>query len=319
MSLIRFIVLTGILFGFSYASAQDTSDVVQSITADSGSIEEPSAPAKSGESKALSDELKFVDHLITSEAYDDARFILKGLYLKDSLYTKEQNDSIYFHIGWLTYFNQEFYPATAYFKKVSEGSPVFLKAKFYESICYVYQNKLDTAKMLLNSLELDSSNSMFAFRNFQLGAIALLERDYEQFKVHEASFGQNNYLFATEEDALSGYAIDMEAYKEKSALLAGLISALVPGLGKFYTGYRGLPFGAMFTTLPLAAIAIEAFIIGGVVSPVFWVLGGIFGVFYIGNIWGSALSVKARKIELYEEFDHNIKFDMHIPIRRIFE
>ena len=74
----------------------------------------------------------------------------------------------------------------------------------------------------------------------------------------------------------------------------------------------------MYMTLPLALVAIEAVILAGVLSPQFLVLGALFGVFYVGNIWGSALSVFSIKKEIFNEIDRNIIYDMHIPLRRVF-
>jgi hypothetical protein len=56
----------------------------------------------------------------------------------------------------------------------------------------------------------------------------------------------------------------------------------------------------------------------GVSSPRFIIYGSLFSLFYIGNIWGSALSVKIKRQEFNEKIDEQILFDMHIPLRTLF-
>ena len=41
-------------------------------------------------------------------------------------------------------------------------------------------------------------------------------------------------------------------------------------------------------------------------------------IFYAGNIWGSAVSVKRIQAEKKYEMDQRILFDMHIPLRNAY-
>lgn len=267
----------------------------------------------------VTEELKFVNYLITNAQYNDALFALEKLQDDNAQITTSQFDSINFYTGWINYFNKRFGKAISSFEKVSNKTGLYYNAKYYTSFCYAYTHNYNAAWDVLINLDIAQQEELKDFHNFQLACLALLKRDFTAFELYSSSFKFSNYNYAKEEEQLLTYFNDIKSAKKKSGFLAALISAVIPGMGKFYAGYTGLPLGTLFTTLPLAAVAVETFIKGGLLSPQFLILGSIFSVFYIGNIWGSALSVNAIKKEFYAEINYNILFDMHIPLRRTFE
>jgi hypothetical protein len=92
----------------------------------------------------------------------------------------------------------------------------------------------------------------------------------------------------------------------------------VPGLGKIYSGKKKQGIAAFLPVMSLALLTYEAYRMDGVKSARFIGFGALFGVFYIGNIWGSTLSVKIKQNEFNREYDNKILFDMHIPLRNLF-
>lgn len=268
--------------------------------------------------KYFSEELAFVTYLITNEQYDDASLLLERLGKESSGANANQIDSIKYIRGWIQYFDRDFPEAISILSTVSDSFNIGKQADFYRAICYVYLEDYETARNTLADIDLDSTSQLWELRQLQYGAIALLNRDYELFDTISNSFTERHFEFANEERSMRTYHEQLSTYKRKSPWIAGFLSALFPGIGKFYSGYRGTPLGTMYMTLPLAAVAIEAAILAGVASVPFIVLGSLFGIFYIGNIWGSALSVYSIQREIYDEIDHNIRFDMHIPLRRVF-
>jgi hypothetical protein len=262
-------------------------------------------------------ELKFVLYLISTELFDDAQYVLKRMQL-DSVSQTNLRDSVTYYSGWIQYFNQEFTQAIASFSSIDSVSSVLHASAFYNAICHVQIDSLNEAKRILEKINVSENEELYNLKLLQLRGISLLQRDYQSFDSLTNLIQTSSFLTKTEMEAMSVYALDMRSFKRKSPWIAGLLSAIVPGLGKFYAGYRGIPFGAMYMTIPLGAIAAESLILAGAASLQFIALGAIFGVFYVGNIWGSILSVYAKEKEFYEELDHNIEFDMHTPIRRAF-
>jgi tetratricopeptide (TPR) repeat protein len=267
----------------------------------------------------VSEEIKFAEYLIVNNQYNDALFVLEKLETDFPEVPNSQLDSINYYKGWTHYFNKRFGKAISAFEKVNKTSSLYYNSVFYSSFCYAYMGDFIASKNTLQNLNIEDNKLLEELHNFQLACVALLQRDLELFVSLSQKFTYNNYYFASEQMQLIEYHKDISKFKNKSGFLAGLISAIVPGMGKFYVGYRGIPFGALLTTFPLAAVAVESLIKAGLTSPQFIVFGTLFGVFYAGNVWGSVLSVNARKKEFYAEINHNILFDMHIPLRRVFE
>jgi hypothetical protein len=92
----------------------------------------------------------------------------------------------------------------------------------------------------------------------------------------------------------------------KSPLLAGLLSAAVPGLGKLYAGYKYQAFTAFTACVFMGAQAVEAAILSGVNSAHFIYTCSIFSAYYIGNIAGSAWAVKKKKRDHFNQIDNEI-------------
>jgi TM2 domain-containing membrane protein YozV len=96
------------------------------------------------------------------------------------------------------------------------------------------------------------------------------------------------------------------------------MSAIIPGSGKIYAGQLGQGIAAFLQNAIFGLQAYEGLQKDGIKSPRFIIYGGLFTLFYIGNVWGSALSVQIKRREFNEKVDEQIIFDMHIPLRTIF-
>lgn len=318
--LVQLCITTGLSAQSDLLSLDNENIQLDSIDNDSAALDSEFGQSidQIDSNKYFSKELSFVSYLITNEQFSDASFLLNRLESQSKSASQEQHDSITYMRGWIYYFNREFTDAIGLLSQVSNDYNIGIQARFYESICNVYLEEYDKARIQLDTIQLDSGSQLWELRMLQYASISLLTRDYEEFDSLSAFLSNRYFEFATEEKSMVTYHEELSTYKRKSPWIAGFLSALFPGIGKFYAGYRGTPFGTMYMTLPLAAVAIEAIIIAGLLSPQFLILGGLFGIFYIGNIWGSALSVYSIKKEIYDEIDRNILFDMHIPLRRVF-
>jgi hypothetical protein len=322
MSFIRTSHLLCFLFCVGWnlqSNAQDTThntvdtSIIDSVLVDSS---QSTIDVKPTRYQLQKEEFTFVLYLISSELYDDALYALNRLNT-DSIANPNMQDSVNYYIGWIKYFKQDFHGAIASFSAV-ESSSVVVASSFYNSICYIQIDSLAKARYVLQNLDVSSDAKLDNLKILQLRGISLLERDFTSYDSLSALSVERSFVTESEMNEMTNYADLMRSYKRKSPWIAGLLSAIVPGLGKFYAGYRGTPFGAMYMTIPLGAIAAESLIIAGVASLQFIALGALFGVFYVGNVWGSVLSVYAKEQEFYEELDHNIEFDLHTPVRRAF-
>jgi hypothetical protein len=91
-----------------------------------------------------------------------------------------------------------------------------------------------------------------------------------------------------------------DALPRKSPVLAAALSMVVPGLGRVYIGRW--PDGLMSFLLigSTAAIAAQGFYSEGQGSVRGWILGGIAGLLYAGNVYGSAVGAVVQRRDAEE-------------------
>lgn len=300
------------LFNFSIAFAQEQ----DSLTADSSIAAKTDADSTTVQRPPTMN-VDFVRYLIANELYSEAILAIDSIEQLDQISSENQRDSLSYLRGWVRYFNSDLTNAIVAFDEVRPSAPCFSAALFYKAFCQSYLGQHDLAMATLS--QFGGTVHDTSLLQFAKASISLLDRDYASFHEQSAQFEGSNYAFAAEEVELIQLRDSLLAYRQKSALLAALLSSVVPGLGKFYVGYRGIPLGATLMVMPLAAVAVETFILAGPLSVPFIAAAGVFGVFYVGNIWGSALSAKAHRIEYEDDIDENIMLNLHIALRRSFE
>jgi tetratricopeptide (TPR) repeat protein len=90
--------------------------------------------------------------------------------------------------------------------------------------------------------------------------------------------------------ALSDLSIRGKAFKEKSPVAAGILSAFVPGLGKMYAGRVDDGLFSLITIATFAGLAAWGFYEDGLPSVSGWIYASIGAAFYAGNVYGSAMA-----------------------------
>lgn len=84
---------------------------------------------------------------------------------------------------------------------------------------------------------------------------------------------------------------------QKSPLLAGVLSTLIPGLGKVYTGHTTDGILSFVSIATLTYAAYDGFVSEGSGSVRGYIYGFLAGGLYLGNIYGSALSASIVREE----------------------
>ena len=156
------------------------------------------------------------------------------------------------------------------------------------------------------------------FKNFQFAGLALLKKDYQNFSDYATNFSFSNYAFGNEEKKLNEYKQKMISHRKKSPFIAATLSAIIPGAGKWYAGKKKEALGAFLPILSSGLLALEGYNKGGLKDARFLIFGSLFTTFYIGNIWGSSFAVKISQTEFENKYENKILFDMHIPLRNLF-
>jgi hypothetical protein len=143
----------------------------------------------------------------------------------------------------------------------------------------------------------------------QLLVAAVLKNNPDEFKmIFENGRCSDAMLSLIEYDL---YILNMERLRtrKKSPLLAGLISALLPGAGKIYAGK---PHEAFHTFLPVAVNGLQAaegYYYLRLKSPHFYFFGSLAALFYTSNIAGSVRASKRKNTELNNKIRDNAEYE----------
>ena len=273
--------------------------------------------SKAQKAYSFPDDIKFVKYLHDNKEFSDALVVLHKQEQSSAAFSATRKDSLNYFFGWSHYNKKNLDSASIFFSRVRPPSTFYSKSKFYESFCTAYSGKYSKPDSILGTFQADSATEQ-KLKNFECAGISLLTRDYARFDTLSKQFKGDYFPVQSEEKDLIQQREKLSKMKKKSPFLAGTMSVVIPGTGKLYAGYKGQAIAAFLQVVSLAAVAGEAYARDGIKSPQFIVFGGLFSIFYVGNIWGSAASVRVKRKEANQEIDNEILFDLHIPLRRIF-
>lgn len=260
-------------------------------------------------------ELPFIEHLINKGYYKEAIFLLD----RDSLkFNKLQLDSVNYYNGWANYSLKNLERSTQSFLKVNAESSFYAKSRFFAGYNQAYLGKYTNARKTLDQLKFDDEMK-HSLVVFELGGIEMLEGKWEKAKAQLGAINPDIAFLNQQIMALQQIGKEIETRRKKSALLAGIMSGIIPGSGKIYAGKTGEGIASMLATTGFGLITWENYrkLGAGNLKTLFF--GGIFLASYVSNIYGSVISVKIAE-QNYADATHNqILFQLHIPLRNFFE
>jgi hypothetical protein len=105
--------------------------------------------------------------------------------------------------------------------------------------------------------------------------------------------------------SISHFYFQKKQMKTKSATTAGIFSALIPGMGKIYTGELGDGIFAFLSTAVSAYLAYSNFHNDHQFRG--WLFTGLTAFFYGGNIYGAAVSAQLYNARVRFDFENEVK------------
>lgn len=175
----------------------------------------------------------------------------------------------------------------------------------YASFALLSDNKFESANLFLNSNHSlsDTTKAYYQAWNF------ILQDKFKEADKIVAPFKSNHKFYGLTK-------IQDEAIKlpRKSPAVAGILSAFIPGSGKWYAHERK---DAVIGFLSIAALSYQAyrgFKKDGQNSVYGWISAGLGTGFYLGNIYGSIKSVKRFNSRQYAKLQPSI--EKHFTIYR---
>jgi TM2 domain-containing membrane protein YozV len=272
---------------------------------------------KAQNSDYLDNEIGFIEYLIGNRRFADANYVLNQI--DTSLFKGNRyEDQINYLKGWAYYNRKKLALSSEYLQKVSLQSEKYFKSQFFASYNQTYLGRYDAGINILNNSIKKVTDDYNELIHFQKAGIALLQRDFNSYQRHQEHFEYEYYALTKEEKKLDTYCELLKTHKRKSMFIAGALSVILPGSGKIYAGKTAQGVSGFLILGSLGAVTYENYRKDGFQDIKTLLFGTIFSIFYIGNVYGSVVSIKIQREEFHEKINNNILFDLHIPLRTIF-
>ncbi|HEY5469216.1 MAG TPA: hypothetical protein VIK07_01705 [Bacteroidales bacterium] len=259
-------------------------------------------------------DLKFVFHLVNAGDIEEAIYLLDST----NCYSDSSSDSLNYLRGWSLYSLKRLVPSSESLIKVKPGSDFYLKSHFFAAYNYTYTANLSEALETLSKMEFNSEK-LNSVKNFELSGIYLLMGQKEKFEDYFSRTNRSFYEITESADNLQKISADLYKHKIKSPVVAGLLSSIIPGSGKFYAGKRGEAISAFLANAGLGLVTWENYRESGFKSFRTLAFGSAFVFSYAANIYGSVLTVNMMETEYKENVKNSILFNLHIPLRNSFD
>lgn len=244
--------------------------------------------------------LKFASYLYKKGYFREA---LLELHLQSGTGKYQKEDSLQYYTGICFLGAQQKDTAIALLGSLNERSSFCNTGKMFASLLLAESMNYSKAFSLLETVN-TSVPRWSAALAYQKDALGLLEKRDTVFESKDPEYRRR----------LFGFRKTMMKYHRRSPVVGGLLSAIIPGLGKVYAG-KPRHFPTALVPLSIMALqAYEGYNHKGLRSARFWVFGSAFTVFYLGNIYGSSIAVRVAKKEQYDLAKDQILVDMRFTL-----
>ena len=252
--------------------------------------------------------------------YDFALYLIDNDLKRDALRLVSSpcftpSDTLTFLRGWAHYNLKQLPQAREYFQGIPKGASFYDQSLFYSTAVSAHLGDFSTPVASLTGYDGPHTE----LRDLQLSGLALLRDDPAAFKQASQSFGFSDFALQEAEHTLCDIYNSRYVKRAKSPALAAIASAIIPGSGKIYAGKLGEGISAFLLTGVFGAITAEHWVKDG---PANWktIVPGLLGAFlYIGNIYGSYMSVSIYNSNLKDAQDTAVLYNIHIPLRSVFK
>ena len=252
---------------------------------------------------------RFGRYLLKNEQYNDLLFLTSAM--RNATISYKQEAKLSFLAGKAHFELQNFNESGHYFYQSTDLTDTGLSQRvFLGTYALAKSGELAKAESLLSAYH-PAKKFRKQYRLYNHLNITLLDRDFQLFDSLKPQYqqGLNTSLDQFYQD-LGGYKSALLDIQKKKPWKGAALSALVPGLGKVYAGR---PKSGLSNFIQLSILGVqtyEGYRKKGFGDPHFYIFGALFTVFYAGNIWGSAESVKKANHEQYQKIDQQLLKDM---------
>ncbi len=264
--------------------------------------------------KSFTEQIEFAKYLLKNNMPEDCIQLLQNeINIKN--YPIEQKDSVNALLGHAYFYKNAFDSSAYYFSAVGLSDKSFNYCHFLSAYSYAhisdYSKGIERIKLVDTA---DVKNK--ELRDLELSGIYLLQRDTSMFSKKSKSFSYSFNDMNEQERSIVKLDNDYRNLKHNSGVIAGLMSAVVPGLGKIYAGKTGQGISSFLPVTLMGLMSYEAYKKAGPSSARFILTTAFFSLFYLGDIWGSVLSVSVSRNEKNNEINNQILLNLRLPLQK---
>ena len=246
---------------------------------------------------------KFADFLY--EQGDYLRAI--GEYQRYLFYRPQESEAINYRIAVCYRFGGKSAQAIQSFETLLRTYPEsqYTSRIYYQiGATYFLMDRYDqSARFLSDTLPRITDKQQHAEAEQLIGLSYLMQKRWsEADEVFKGLQGSDIIRVREKAAVYNIYAENGEKLPMRSPFFAGLLSTVVPGAGRIYTGRLADALNTLFTVGLTGWQAYDGFRRDGLASVKGWTLGTLCGVFYVGNIYGSVVSARVYNRHITDEF-----------------
>ena len=262
-------------------------------------------------SQGFDEEIGFALHLIDLGNPKESSLHLKNLRSNLSI-SAAQGDTLDYLLG-ISLKEENPALALSYFGLATRTRAMAKLSATHASLLYADMRDYYQASKIL-TLVAGRETELDCLLQFEKSAVSLLVNGTEYKPPDPSQLCPDNLNLSQQYEVLNTNHQYLLKAKKKSPFVAGLLSAIVPGLGRAYAGKAKQGLGSFLPVVVLGALTYEGYANGGVTDARFIVFGSLFTIFELGNIWGSAMSVKLIQQEVNDQVHHQVTAAMAIPL-----
>ena len=246
---------------------------------------------------------KFADFLYEQGDYLRAA----GEYQRYLFYQPQESEQIRYRIALCYRFAGQSEQAIQNFQMLLRTHPEgrFVSRAYYQiGATYFLQDQFaQSARFLHETLPHITDTRQHAEAEQLIGLSYLMQKQWSEAGEVFKTLQESEVASVSQKAAVyHSYAKNGVDLPTRSPFVAGVLSTIVPGAGRLYTGR----FSAAFTSLFIVGLtgwqAYDGFQRDGLSSAKGWTLGTLCGIFYVGNIYGSVLSARVYNRHVTDEF-----------------
>jgi tetratricopeptide (TPR) repeat protein len=246
----------------------------------------------------------FAEHLYQNDDYLRAAGEFQRYLFNSNLHA---NDSVIFRIGLCYELADKPEAARNYYRKIISDCPNsnFHDAAHYQ-IAHTYFSLNENRKSIEyidENISVMSTDSGQCKMQILAGANYLYEKKWSTTNSYFSSLlnNKNQYNNKSTITSLCNISAKGKELPYKSKMTAGLLSTVIPGMGKIYAGRSNDGLYSFITIGLTAWQAYDGFHENGTHSVKGWIYGTVSSIFYLGNIYGSMVAIKIYNEKLDDD------------------